>query len=46
MAGRRVCHERAEQFVRRAGDLVNGPVESELVRLGRPGKTTQLADEL
>ena len=46
IARRRVGHERIEQMLRRVSDIIDGPIESCLVRLGRFYETAQLADEL
>jgi hypothetical protein len=43
---RRVRYERIQQLVHRFGHLVDGSLELHLVRLGRPGKAAQFADEL
>src|SRR6516165_12102521 len=46
IAGWGIGHERVKQLACCAGHLVDGAIESNLVCLGGPCKTTQLADEL
>src|SRR5262249_11800011 len=46
IARRRVGHKRIEQMMRSVSDIIDGTIESGLVRLGRFGETAQLPDEL
>jgi hypothetical protein len=46
IARRRGGHKRIEQMLRGVSDIIDGPIESCLVCLGRFRETAQLADEL
>jgi hypothetical protein len=46
IARRRIGHKRIEQMVCGVSDIIDGPIESCLVCLGRFRETAELADEL